>query len=234
MRLRKIFLYATLLLLTILSLRPDSWAQENPELTKTLARIDAISAKFSSFEAKFTQRYYVALLKKYDTSETGEFYYALDKDRSVQMRFETLTPGITIVTVKGDSGTKYQPATKQAQILNLGKNRNLVEYMGTGLGQTSARLREQFEITYDGAEEVGGAPCSILTLVPKDKNVAASFKSITVWVKKSTGTPAQYRFLEPTNNYMLITFSNEKLNGKIPADKFEQRLPKDTEILRVN
>jgi outer membrane lipoprotein-sorting protein len=222
------------LLLTLLPLNLDSWAQdkENPELTKTLAQMDAVTEKFSSFEAKFTQKQYVALLKEYETPETGEFYYALDKSKAVQIRHEILAPGIRITTIKGDSATIYQPAIKQAQIYNLGKRKNLVEYMATGLGQPSARLREQFEITYAGTEDVGGEPCSILTLVPKDKNVAASVKSITMWVKKSTGTPAQYKFLEPTNNYLLETFSGEKLNGKIPADKFEQKLPNGTETMR--
>ena len=234
MRLRKLFLYAALLL-TVLSIYSVLFAQqnnENPELAKTLAQMDAVSEKFISFEAKFTQKQYVALLKEFETPETGEFYYALDKNRDVQIRHEILTPGVRITTIKGDSATIYQPAIKQAQIYNLGNRKNLVQYMATGLGQSSAKLRGQFEISYDGTEDVGGEPCSILTLIPKDKSVAASVKSITMWVKKSTGTPAQYKFLEPTNNYLLETFSGEKLNGKIPVDKFEQKLPNGTEINR--
>ena len=232
MWLRKISLYA-ILLSTILPLNFNSWAQEeNTELTKTLARIDAVSEKFSSFEAKFTQKNYVALLKEYETPETGEFYYALDKNRDVQLRHEIQKPGIRIFTVKGDAATIYQPAIKQAQIYSLGTRKNLVEYLATGLGQSSVKLREQFEISYDGTEDVGGEQCSVLTLVPKDKSVASSIKSITIWFKQSTGTPAQYKFLEPTNNYMLETFSDEKLNGKIPADKFEQKFPSGTEIIR--
>jgi len=224
----------TVILATILPF--SSWTQnkENPELTKTLAQMDAVSEKFISFEAKFTQKQFVALLKKFGQEETGEFYYTMDKNRAVQMRHEIITPGIRITTIKGDTATVYQPAAKQAQTYNLGKRKNLVEYLATGLGQSSIKLREQFDITYDGTEDIGGEACSILTLVPKDKNVTASFKSISIWVKNSTGTPAQYKFLEPTNNYILETFSGEKLNGKIPADKFEQTLPRGTEILPLN
>ena len=233
MLLRKIPVFAALLLM-MLFFQPDSPAQEkeNPELAKTLSRIDAVSEKFSSFEAKFTQKNYIALLKEFETPETGEFYYAIDKNNDVQLRHEILKPGVRIFTIKGDAATIYQPATKQAQIYNLGARKNLVEYLATGLGQSSAKLREQFEINYDGTEDVGGNPCSVLTLIPKDKSVASSLKSITIWFKQSTGTPAQYKFLEPTNNYMLETFSDEKLNGKIPADKFEQKLPNGTEIIR--
>ena len=230
----KIFAFCTVILAAILSVAPDLRAQnnENPELTKTLASMDAVSAKFSSFEAKFTQKQYVALLKEYETPETGEFYYALDKNRDAMIRHEVMTPGVRVTTIKDGVAILYQPATKQAQTYNLGKRKNLVEYMATGLGQSSSILREQFEISYDGTEDIGGESCSILTLVPKDKSVAASVKSITIWIKDSTGTPAQYKFLEPTNNYLLETFSGEKLNGKITADKFEQKLPGGTEIIR--
>ena len=233
MRLRKISIYAALLL-TALSLNFVSVAQtrEDPELAKTLARMDAVSAKFSSFEAKFTQKRHMALLKEYETPETGEFYYTMDKNRAVQLRFETRTPGVRIQTINGDSAVVYQPAIKQAQIYNLGNRKNLVEYLATGLGQSSDRLREQFEITYVGTEAVNDEPCSVLELVPKDKSAASSVRSITIWFKNSTGTPTQYKFLEPTRDYMLVTFSEEKLNGKIPADKFEQKLPNGTEINR--
>ena len=233
MRLHKISLYAALLLTT---LSFNSWAQNNesPELAKTLALMDAVSANFSSFEAELTQKQYVALLREYERPETGKFYYSMDKNRAIQMRHELLTPGVRITTINGGSATVYQPAINQAQIYNLGNRKHLVEYLATGLGQSSDRLREQFEISYEGTEMVGDELCSILTLVPKDKSAAASIRSITIWIKISTGTPAQYKFLEPTNNYMLKTFSGEKLNGRIPVDMFEQKLPGKTEILRLN
>ncbi|MDR0842132.1 MAG: outer membrane lipoprotein carrier protein LolA, partial [Acidobacteriota bacterium] len=222
MRLRQACVCAVLLL-TMISSRPVAEAQNggNPELAKTLAQIDAVSAKFSSFSAKFTQKKYLTLLKEFETPESGEFYYALDKkqsEQSVQMRHEVQVPARRITTIKGDSAVVYQPATKQAQSYSLGKRKNLVEYLATGLGQSSAKLREQFQISYEGTETVGGAPCAVLALVPKNQSAAASVKSITIWFKKSTGTPTQYKFLEPTGDYMLETFSDDKLNAKIPAD----------------
>jgi len=241
----------TILLAAVVSLHPGAAAQnkepnkENPELARTLAQIDAVSAKFASFSAKFTQKRYLALLKEFEAPESGEFYYALDggvggqnakdgkaPENSVQMRHEVQSPIRRVTTVKGDTATIYQPTAKQAQVYNLGKRKNLVQYLATGLGQTSAKLREQFQISYVGAETVGGAPCSVLALTPKSQSAAASVKSITIWFKKATGTPAQYKFLEPTGDYMLETFSEDKLNAKIPADKFEQKFPKGTDVMK--
>ena len=236
MQFRKVYVHVALMLTTIFfGFDAEAQDRENSELNKTLAQIDAVSAKFSSFSAKFTQRKYLAILKEFETPESGEFFYALDKkgeEKSIQMRHEVMVPANRITVIKGDAATVYQPAMKQAQVYNLGKRKNLVEYLATGLGQSSAKLQEQFQISYDGQESINGVPCSVLTMVPKSQSAAASVKSITIWFKQSTGTPAQYKFLEPTGDYMLETFSEDKLNNRIPDDRFDQKFPKGTEVLK--
>jgi outer membrane lipoprotein-sorting protein len=194
--------------------------KEDLELTKVLNRIDEVSKSFRSFSAKLTP-------------ETGEFCYALEKDKSVLMRHEVQSPGKRILTIKGDSAVLFQPTVNQAQIYNLGKRKNLVEYLATGLGQSSAKLKEKFYIAYQGIDATSGNACSVLVFNPKDPKVAASVKSITIWFKKSTGTPAQYKIQEPSGDYLLETFRDEKLNGKIPDSKFIQKLSSRVEIIRL-
>lgn len=232
MRMLPVCLCAVLLLASVAA-RPQLAAEsrEEAELQKALHKIDEVSRSFRTFSAKFTQKKYVAILKEFDAAESGDFYYALAKDRSVMMRHEVLTPGKIITTIKGSSATRYEPAVKQARVYNLGKSKNLVQYLATGLGQSSARLKEQFTIRYQGSESIQEAPCSVLVFVPKNPSAAASVQSITIWFKKSTGTPAQYKFQEPTGDYLLETFAQETLNSKIPDAKFEQKFPRGVEIL---
>jgi len=231
MRLRKICLT---LLLACGCVCFDASAQdkENPELTKTLAKMDAVSANFKSFTARFVKKHYIALLKEYETPETGEFSHALDKNKDVMIRHETLSPINRIVTIKDGSAVIYTPVAKQAEIRNLGKYKNYVGYLTIGFGQSSAKLREQFVITYEGTEAINGVPCSILTLVPKDAKIASSITSITIWFKQSTGAPTQYKFLDPTGDFQLETFSEEKLNTSIPAGRFEQKFPSGTNVVK--
>ena len=203
------------------------------ELIEALNKIDAVSKSFRSFSAKLIQKKYTAVLEEFDTPETGEFYYAFDKEKSVLMRHEVQSPGKRILTIKGDSAVLYQPTVNQAQIYNLGKRKNLVEYLATGLGQSSEKLKEKFNISYQGMDSISGDACMVLVFNPKDPKVAASVKSITIWFKKSTGTPTQYKILEPSGDYLLETFSEEKLNGKIPDSKFDQKLPGKVEIIRL-
>jgi outer membrane lipoprotein-sorting protein len=205
-------------------------SKEDPEIQKTLNKVDEAAGNFRSFTAKFVQKRYLALLKEYETPESGEFYYALARDKSVRMRHEIAAPVQRITTISGASAVVYEPKTKEATEYLLGKRKNLVEYLATGMGQSASKLREQFYITYQGTEAIQGTPCSVLVFVPRNQSAAASVKSITIWFKKLSGIPAQYKFLEPTGDFMLETFSEERLNAKIPDSKFEQKFSRDVEV----
>ena len=129
--------------------------------------------------------------------------------------------------------TFYQPVIKQAQIYNLGKNKDKAEYLALGLGQAPAKLQETFDIAIQGTESVAGSPCSVLVLKPKNPSAAALFSSITLWIKTATGVPIQQKLQEPSGDYTLVNFSNEKLNITIPASTFEQKLPSGVDIQRI-
>jgi len=207
--------------------------KEDADLQRVLNRMDALAQEFRTFTAKFSQKKYTAILKEFDTPEPGEFYYARSRDGSVGMRHEIQNPGKRILTIKGSHLTVYRPAIKEAQIASREKMQDIVEYLALGIGQKSARLREKFKVSYGGSEVLNKTRCSILVLVPKDPKTAARIESITIWLKDSNGMPAQYKFQEPTKDYLLISFYDEKLNVKIADSKFEQKLPAGTEIQKL-
>lgn len=208
-------------------------ANEDPALQRILDRMDAVAKSFRTFNAKFTQKNYTAVLKEFTVPDTGEFYYARTKDGGVSMRHEIMSPGKRILTIKGETLTVYRPAIKEAQVANREKMRDVVEYLALGIGQSSSRLREKFTISYKGADSIDNVKCSILVFVPKDAKTAARLKSITIWLKETTVTPAQYKFEEPSEDYLLIRFSAEKINTNIPNSKFEQKLPNGVEIQKL-
>jgi outer membrane lipoprotein-sorting protein len=202
--------------------------KEDVELQRVLSGMDSVAKDFRTFTAKFFQRKYTAVLKEFDKpDESGEFYYSRTKDGTVLMRQEILSPGKRITTVKGDTGIIYRPDIKEAQIIKRDKMQNYVEYFALGIGQYSSKLRDKFKISYAGSELINKAPCSILIMVPKDPKV--ELDSITVWLKESSWTPAQYKFLEPSKDYILINFSGEKVNSQVPSSKFEQNLSPEVE-----
>ncbi len=200
--------------------------KSNAELQRVYGQMEAAGKGFRSFYAKISKKKYTALLKEFGTTETGEFCLARDKDGSTMMRQDISSPRREILTIKGELVTIYQPTIKEAQIYNLGKSKEKsAEFLTLGIGQPPAELQKSYDISYQGEESVGGAPCDVLALKPKNPKTAALFASIIWWVKKSSGIPIQQKLQEPSNDYLLVTFSDEKINLKIPDSKFEQKLP---------
>ena len=210
--------------------RPEIRAQEkeNPELQKVYRQMEAAGRNFRTFSAKLSQKKYTAVLREFGATETGEFILARARDGSTMIRQDISSPGRIVLTIRAGVATVYQPGIKQARILNLGKNKDKAEFLALGIGQPPAELQKTFDITYRGTEMAGGSLCSVLALKPKDPKTAAYYAAIVMWVKQS-GIPIQYKLQEPNNDYLLVTFSGEKLNIKIPDSKFEQKLPKDVE-----
>ncbi len=207
--------------------------KDEAALDQVLKQMEAVGRTFRSFEAQISKTHYTSVLKEFDTPETGKFYYERAKDGSALLRQEITSPGPQILTIKGGVATLYQPVLRQAQIYNLGKNKDKAEYLALGLGQAPAKLRETFDISGQGFETVAGNPCFILVLKPKNPKAAALFSSITLWIKKSSGVPIQQKLLEPSGDYTLVKFTNEKLNSPIPAPMFEQKLPSGVEIQQI-
>jgi len=207
--------------------------KEDAELQRILTQMDAVRKNCSSFTARFSQKKYTAILKEFDTPETGEFYFSRDKRGSTLLRKETTSPGREILTIKGDEATDYQPDIKQAKKVSLGKYKDAAEFLALGICQSPAKLQETFSISYQGSELLNGSPCSVIILKPKTSKLAASVSSITLWYKKSNGLPIQNKLQEPSGDYHLLSFFDEKLNVKISNSKFEQKLAGDVEILKI-
>ncbi len=208
-------------------------SQDDAALNQVLRQMSLVGKTFRSFIAHFSQKKYTAVLKEFDTPQEGELYYQRAKDGRALLCQEVTKPGQSVLTIKGGVALFYQPRLKQAQMYSLGKNKDKAEYLVLGLGQSPARLRETFDIKYLGTDTVGGMPCSVLVLSPKNPSAAAYFSSITLWIAKSTGVPVQQKLQEPGGDYLLVAFSNEKMNAGIPASKFEQNMPSGVEVQRI-
>jgi outer membrane lipoprotein-sorting protein len=225
-----------LLLLVLAGISVASYPQaKSPQtaLDQALERMAAIGRDFHSFSADFTQRKYIAVLKEFDNPESGIFIYARAKDGSALLRQEFRAPGHKILTIKGGSAMVYQPSLNQASIVNLGKNKDKAEFLALGIGQSPAKLRETFNIEYQGEEKVDGAPCSVLQLKPKSSSAAAFLASITLWISNSNNLPIQQKLQEPNGDYLLNKFSAEKLNSKVADSDFEQKLPKGVDVQQI-
>lgn len=204
------------------------------KLESVLLQMEKVSRNFQSFAADITTKKYTAVLEEFDPPESGRFYYKRAKDGSALIRWEITDPGETILTIRDDEALIYQPKINSAKSIKLGKNKEKAEYLALGIGQSPADLKETFHISYRGSETVNGSSCSVLELRPKDPKTAAMYASIAVWINEETGVSTQMKLVEPFGDFLLVNFSDEKLNIQIDDSKFRQKLPENVDILRVN
>ena len=203
------------------------------KLEPVLQRMEKTSRNFQSFVADITSIKYTAIVEAFDIPESGKFYYKRADNGTARIRWEILKPGVRILTVLNDEALVYQPKTKSARKYRLGKNKDKVEYLALGIGQSPSNLKKTFNITYRGSENVHGSVCSILVLKPKDPKAASMFSSITIWIKDSTGVSTRMRLEEPYGDYFLVNFSSEQLNRNIDDSKFRQELPDSVDMFEV-
>lgn len=226
-------LFTCLMLVVLAAVGSHAQTAGDAGLDQVLHQMELVGKTFVNFKAHFTQKKYTAVLKEFDVPDCGDFYYARAKDGSALLRQEITKPGRRILTIKGGTAIIYQPGINQASVANLGKDKDKAEYLALGLGQSPGKLRESFDIKYQGIENVAGVPCSVLILKPRNPSAAAYFAVITLWIKKSTGVPIQQKLQEPNGDYLLVDFTEEKLNTPISASVFEQQLPRGVEILKL-
>ncbi len=233
-RMRVILMVAVpIMLILAMNVLGFQQAKSGQSADRVLERMAAVGKNFHSFSALFTQKKYTALLKEFDAPESGVFMFMRAKDGSALLRQEIKAPGHRVLTIKGGVATLYQPSLNQATLYNLGKNKDKAEYLALGIGQAPIDLHKTFDIDYQGADTLDGAPCSVLVLKPKDPSTASNLASITLWIKNSNNLSIQQKLEEPNGDYLLVKFSSEKLNPQISESEFVQKLPKGVEIQQI-
>jgi len=230
---RIVAVFVLLLIATIISMGEQK--EQSDKLESVLKCMEKSSGNFKSFTADISKRQYTAILKEFDDPpESGKFYYKRAEDGSALIREEITDPAKKITTINNDEALIYQPKIKSASSYKLGKHKDKAEYMALGIGQSPTDLKKTFNILYQGSDTVNDAACSVLELKPKDPKTASNFSTISVWIKDATGVSTRMKLEEPFGDYILINFSNEKLNDKIDDSKFKQKLSEDVAIIRMN
>jgi outer membrane lipoprotein-sorting protein len=130
------------------------------------------------------------------------------------------------VTIGGGKAQVFRPNSNEAQEVDLGKNRGLVDqFMLLGFGSNSAELKSAYTVTLGGADSINGENTSRIVLVPKDREVLAHIKKCEIWISEK-GWTVQQKFHTEGGDYMLSTYSSMKLNPNIADKDLKLELPK--------
>src|SRR5207237_2907021 len=97
-------------------------------------------------------------------------------------------------------------------------------------GQSSQDLKDNFAVRLAGEEALNGKKTSVLELRPKN---SAMFKSVQMWMDEQLWVAVQIKTTENSGDYMVLRFSNIKLNVNIPDSIFNLNMPNDVRRIKI-
>jgi outer membrane lipoprotein-sorting protein len=199
-------------------------------LDAVYARLDKAAQQFKSVSADLKRDVHTAVVND-DTIETGTIKVKRDKG-GTRMLIDFTAPDKKAVAFDGAAVSMYFPKIKTVQIYNVGDKRSLIDkLLLLGFGATSDDLKADYDVTWVGAEPVDGKPANHVQLVPKSKDVLMRLKKAELWISDASGTPSQQRFVtSASGDFMLVTYTNVKLNVVIPDGSLKLTYPKGVQI----
>ena len=216
-----------------------AYPAENAELQEVISALKQGHASMEDLHADFSQRTYVASLKR-EEKGSGELFLK-KKGGTAQFRFNYVKPRQQIIS-NGKTVWYYLPENRQviltdtAQLFS-GGNAIALSYL-TGLG----RLAEDFDIKLLSAapDKKGNYQ---LELVPKKNNPAVAKLHLSVSaaaVAKAGNNPAGEAFFpiaasvifDQMGNRTTIEYSNIRINSGLGSDRFSFKPPAGVEVIK--
>jgi len=209
---------------------PLSQAQGNGySLEQVFAKMDEVQKTFRSAAADIERTHVTVLVNDKDIS-SGKFYYTR-RGKEPRVKLELLKPAPQFLLIDKGKLQLYTPNLKQVQEVSITGHKDKVEmFMALGFGQSSQDLKNNFDVRLAGEEVVNGRKTSVLDLKPKN---SAMFRSVQMWMDQQRWVAVQIKTTENSGDYMILKFSNIKLNTGIPDSVFELKMPKDVRVIKM-
>lgn len=211
-------------------------AQGAPDarLTKVLTQMDAASAKFVSAQAQFSWDQLTAVVSEHDVQK-GTIAFRRGKGGTmmvVHVMTEDGQPAPKDVLYKNGVLDLYQPSIKQETVVQSGGSRGQFEsYATLGFGGSGKDLQAQWNVTYEGAETIGGTAVAKLALAPKKASANEMFSKVEIWIDPATATSLKQVFYTPGGDTRTALYSEIKTNAT-PENAFAIKVPGGTNIVR--
>jgi outer membrane lipoprotein-sorting protein len=202
------------------------------DLNKTIAEMDAGSAKFQSVQADFTWDQLTAVVQEHDV-QSGEVYFQKHGGTTI-MAADIQKPAAKQIVFDSNNLTMYTPGTNQELIYSVAKNKEEAEgFLTLGFGGSGTDLKRTWDVTCAGMETIAGTPTAKLVLIPKLDSVKANFSKVTIWVDPVRDISLKQILEQPqSGDTRTNTFTNIKYNGPISASVFKIKTAANPSITR--
>jgi outer membrane lipoprotein-sorting protein len=207
-----------------------AWAQKTP-LQQVLDQMDRTAANFHTTQANFVWTQYTKIVDDTDTQK-GTVYFRRSGNQ-VEMAADISDPQPPkYVLFTGSKIQVYQTKIDQVTEYNAGKDRAAFEsFLVLGFGGSGQDMMKSFDVSYSGSEKVDGIDTAKLELVPKAEKVRNTFDHIWLWIDPARGVSLRQQLFAPGGDYRLATYSDIRLNEKIPDNAFKLKTTGKTKLL---
>jgi outer membrane lipoprotein-sorting protein len=195
-------------------------------LDDALARLDKAAIGFRGLTASIKKSTYTAIIKE-SNEESGTMTLFRPKPKDLRMLVEFDKPDTRAVSFQNRKIQIFYPKLMTVQEYDLGKQASLVDqFLLLGFGTSSKELQQSYDIKLTGEEALPGGKADRLELVPKSEEARKSVKRIEIWVSQTDGVTVQQKVHQPSRDYVLISYSDIKLNPAMTEDSVKLKLPK--------
>jgi len=205
-------------------------ADANAGLEAVLNQLDKASAGFRSAEADFVWDQYQAIVQEHDLQKGKVYFVRHEKD--THMAADITEPDKKQVVFTDGKIRFYQPKIDQVTEYEAGKNREEVEsFMVLGFGGRGHDLAKSFDVKYLGDETIDGVKTAKLDLTPKAEKVRNMFSHFILWMDPARDVSLKQQAFEPSGDFRTATYSNIKINDKVPDDVFKLKTTNKTKVV---
>jgi outer membrane lipoprotein-sorting protein len=195
------------------------------DLKAVLARIDKAGAAFQGMSAKVTRVSHTDVINE-DATDSGVIMLKRPHSHDMRMLVNLTQPDPKTVAFYGHKLEIYYPKINTVQEIDVGKERALVEqFFLIGFGTSKADLEGAYNIRLAGSETLDGKNTTRLELIPKSKEVLQHLKKFELWISPD-GYPMRQKFYEPGGDYMLVTYSDMRINPPLSDSELKLHLDK--------
>lgn len=196
---------------------------DEARLTTILERFDLAQLDIHTLQADFDERKDLAMLVEPIIS-SGRFYYE-SPDRA---KWEYLQPDRRIFVISDNALMQYFPADKTLEKKELGSVYTHRIFKLFGLGQTSAELRNYYDISLGETE--AGADTYLLVLKPHRRRIEKRLSRVLLWVGDQDFLPRAMEYEEADGDVTHLAFTHVKINDTLADGTFRIDVPDDVKI----
>jgi outer membrane lipoprotein-sorting protein len=200
-------------------------------LDQVLGKMEENGKNFRSMQASM-ERTKVTVIVNDKAVDSGTVYFAR-RGKDPRIMVDITKPEQQRMLIDQGKALLFFPKLKQVQEYFLGKDQDKAEFLLIGFGQSNQDIRNVYDTTLVGEETINGQKTSILELKPKSVKMSALFSKIRLWMDQTRWIPIQTQLTEAGGDYMIVKFTNIKMNVNIPESAFDLKMPKDVKTIKL-